>query len=92
MRKDMKTYEDMIKPLPCGHPMANLNVFGGKTNTARSGVFCCVCMELNVVRLDEAEWWEHLVGAHHQLEGIEECEPDCMYCERIADILKRRAV
>jgi|SRR6185437_2857101 len=35
------------------------------------------------IRLDEAKWWEHLVGAQHELEGREDCEPDCVYCARI---------
>lgn len=41
-----------------------------------------------LARLEEAEWWEHLVGAQHQLEGRHECEPDCMYCEHIAALRK----
>jgi hypothetical protein len=45
-RVDKKTYECMIAPLPCGHPMANLNVFGGKTSSSRSDIFCCVCAEI----------------------------------------------
>ena len=41
-----ETYHHMIKQLPCGHPTANLNVYGGKGLSARSDVFCCVCEEL----------------------------------------------
>lgn len=32
-------------------------------------------------RLEEARWWEHLVGWHNK--GAD-CEKDCMYCARIA--------
>ena len=39
-------YHQTIKQLPCGHPTANLNVYGGKGLSARSDVFCCVCEEL----------------------------------------------
>lgn len=34
-------------------------------------------------RLEEAEWWEDIVGIRHTLDQREDCEPDCQYCERI---------
>jgi hypothetical protein len=39
-----------------------------------------------IARLDEAEWWEHLVPADH---GTEHAS-DCMYCERLLKL--RQAV
>ena len=39
--------------------------------------------------LEEARWWEHLVGAQLHLLGQDDCEPNCMYCERIRNIEKK---
>lgn len=37
-----------------------------------------------LVRLDEAKWWEHLVGNLKPEHSIDH-DPDCIYCQRIAE-------
>jgi hypothetical protein len=40
---------------------------------------------LLVARLEEARWWEHLVG-YIKPDHSENHDPDCMYCQRIAEL------
>lgn len=48
-----------------------------------------VRLQVEAGRLDEAKWWEHLVGAV-QPNHPEGFHPDCIYCRRIAAIRARK--
>ena len=45
---------------------------------------------LRDARLDEAKWWEHLVGAVDS-NHPESRSPDCIYCARIAALERSEA-
>lgn len=77
-RQEMEAF-DLAAPAPQSDRMSDETTLGSDPTW--------LARRIAEAKLEEAKWWEHLVGYVNADDGHEgKCAPDCIYCERIASL------